>query len=650
MNINIDMRHQSLDMTLVILSFLVISLLVCPTGFAASKGGDQGTRERLDFLKNAPPASAYPEDDSLIINYSLEIKLLPDGKIVRRVHKQEKLFTPYAVDHHCDPIISFNQKEQQLKIIRARSFMKNGKIVDTTANGFNLSTPFALEKSPRFTDMTEMVVSHLGVEKGGIIELDYRLEDKKKLNPFLGGRLPLNLHAPVLAGKISISIPRSKKLYFACQNCTLKPLLKEDQEWRTYSWDLKGRKAAKHHSAERKDWDTISYLLFSTAENWPEALSDFIPLFESAAQKAPAIEKVMPKLSKDAPTAYMKVMALQNKVAKEITSTTWQWPRPYLWFVSRADTVYASKYGTPEEKAALLNGLLNQAGIKSRPVLVSDTTQLNDNIFFPGQFSMIRLLVQLPGEREILLNPACPIQDDQWYLCGGKKALLREKGDISIITLPAKTTLTNLSTVTGKLQIKADLSTKGQMEIISTGFFNPYHQLRNQGISQKTVDKLGNKILGGAKVTGYSFKYFDPTQVKLKLQLAKGAVDKISRGFYKVQLPIHPWSIEQLGIDYSHNQIDLPLEIKVPAREIFQMKISLPENFKVAYLPPKVEKENDSIAFKSGWRQEKNEVIMEREIFIKKVRVQPGRDYREFRQIFLEYFKDKNQTLLLEVR
>jgi len=63
--------------------------------------------------------------------------------------------------------------------------MADGKKVETPSNAFNEILPSFAAGAPAFNGLRDMVITHTGLERGAVINLDYTLHTAKDNTPAL---------------------------------------------------------------------------------------------------------------------------------------------------------------------------------------------------------------------------------------------------------------------------------------------------------------------------------------------------------------------------------------------------------------------------------------------------------------------------------
>jgi hypothetical protein len=163
---------RNIKCALVIVTLLLVSIgLFAPCAMAAQALSGLPSFKELE--------ARYPQSDAVVLFDSLIITFDSEFRISKQRHRAVMLFTDNAINRYGDPRILFNAETQELNVLAARVYMRDGTIVDTQRNGMNQTTPFALELAPDYVNWQEMVVTHVGIEKGCVAELNYVIGDKK---------------------------------------------------------------------------------------------------------------------------------------------------------------------------------------------------------------------------------------------------------------------------------------------------------------------------------------------------------------------------------------------------------------------------------------------------------------------------------------
>jgi hypothetical protein len=158
-----------------VLSFIAVHPAVGLTvGEARGPLGEDRIRQMVEV---APQEAAFPDAEALILFDGTYITYQNGMASVRR-QRLIKVYTEYAIDELGDPRLAYDRGRQDLSIQASRTYLLDGSAVDTPENGYNEVTPFGLDLSVEQLDMREMVVTHVGMERGVSILLDWTVSDR----------------------------------------------------------------------------------------------------------------------------------------------------------------------------------------------------------------------------------------------------------------------------------------------------------------------------------------------------------------------------------------------------------------------------------------------------------------------------------------
>ena len=158
------------------------------------------------FALQAQPEAVF---NKLIKQYTWN----SDGSMTYRYRKEVKLNTHMAFNQlYGETFIIYNKEFQTLRIHECYTRQADGTIVKAPDNAFNEVLPAFAVDAPAYNHLTEMVITHTGLEIGATIYLDYTLTTGVGYYPFLDVAETLEEHAPVTECEVSITMPADEKL------------------------------------------------------------------------------------------------------------------------------------------------------------------------------------------------------------------------------------------------------------------------------------------------------------------------------------------------------------------------------------------------------------------------------------------------------
>ena len=308
--------------------------------------------------------SASFDHDAEYLKKSIIYKLNADGSSMFEYHSRIKLHTYRATNRiFGESFIKYNPDFQKLEILLSETTMKDGKKVKSPKNAYNEVLPSRAKKFPHFAGLKEMVVTHVGIERGAVIEFKYRLYTKAGLNTYFSGLEYLSEQYPVNELKIVVTHPASKKMNISVTKFNDLLLKKINGDNIEYSLSLNS--IGKFNNEPLSNNANRAYLVFSDAEQWSEIfpgryadkdipeklIKDINMIKKSTSSKLEKLFKIQKLFVSDSDLCRLDHRTIGNRVRG-------------------SKQVYNSNYATGPEKAYLLSGVLERAGIKNE-ILVS---------------------------------------------------------------------------------------------------------------------------------------------------------------------------------------------------------------------------------------------------------------------------------------
>jgi hypothetical protein len=412
----------------------------------------------------------YPGSDAVVLYDSLVVTLGSDNHIAKRRHRAVMLFTDNAINRYGDPRILFNAATQDLTVLAARVRMRDGRIAEVRKNGFNQTTPFALDLAPDYVDWQETVVTMMGIEKGCIAELHYLIADKNP-SPYLSGVEIFSAEDPTEERVLAVKLPPGMSLAFApLSGGAPAPDAGTSGTWAWTARDIPGRMP---FDGGIWEGDYFPAMCYSTAADWQGLLSKIGTDLAAVSEPVPAAEASILDAVKDCLTNEARALAVHRLAVGAVTGVH----APFTLFAAPARSagrIYDSGYASALDRAVLLAAMLRTLQFSPKFVLVSAGTTAVGDVPAPELFSRIAVSVPLGSEGELLLDPTAPLEHDPAFSLAGRT--LAYLGPAPwLAQLPAKTAADSRSALTLALKPGKDGGFDGKGTAILKGAFSPYY-------------------------------------------------------------------------------------------------------------------------------------------------------------------------------
>jgi hypothetical protein len=203
--------------------------------------------------------------DGEYISITKTYTLNPSGDWTCRYHHRLKFLTYYAINSlYGETFIVYNPAFQKLKINKAVTTMADGTIVPSPKNAFNEVLPRYAANFLTANILREMVVTHTGLERGAIVELDYEIQTAAGFFPAMMGNELLQTSSPVDDLKIVVKIPEGITLNHKLISIKSEPVVSHEKGFQVFTFLFKNLTALTHDDFQARDQRFIPRLIFST--------------------------------------------------------------------------------------------------------------------------------------------------------------------------------------------------------------------------------------------------------------------------------------------------------------------------------------------------------------------------------------------------
>ena len=569
---------------------MMVSRAAGPGVGAASPAGASAIP--FDAAKGAPGKSElrlrYAGNDAVVLFDSLVASRDADGRVSKRRHRAVMLLTDNAINRYGDPRILFNAAKQELTVLTARVYMRDGTIADTQKNGINRTTPFALEAAPDYTDWQETVVTHVGIEKGCIAELQYVIADNDP-SPWLSGVEVFGAEDPTLERTVMVRLPAGAALQHASLNGAPGPALPSTG---VYVWTVKDIPGRTPFDGGAWEGDYFPTVVYGTAAGWRDVLGAMEQSIGDALHGAESFQAKVDEAVKDAKGFEDRILKIHRMELGCVSAVR----PPFSLFGApprTANRIYESAYATPLDRAVLLMGMIRAAGFDNPlPVLVSSGKSWPGDIPAPEVFGKILVAVST-DQGAYILDPGAPYEHGSAFTLAGR-TLIDLDGQGTVVRFPARRADESRTSLDITLKPGDDGALAGEGVAAMTGLFSPYYVIRGTGDETKEfITARCAGMFGGADVTSWNLLRLDPNRVELAFHFTVKLPDKKSGERAYLPLP-KPLEAALSGIDRARLERSYCPDALACEPSMLEVTCTLeePPGWKIVALPPAGNEEN----------------------------------------------------------
>jgi hypothetical protein len=582
------------------------------------------------------------KSDAVYQEQTKEYTLNKDGSWIYH-YSHKLLLNSYYAFHNLygEDFIVYDPAFQKLKINRSVTTMADGKQVSTPDNAYNELLPGFAANVPAWNRLREMVVTHTALERGATIDFDYTLTTAKGYTPALMGNEQLLMNSAVKKLTFIVHVPSGSSFNYEQFSIQSKPSVAKHGSKTTYTWTLSDLPAALREDFRPKEQQNRPRIVFLASAKSADAIAGFATqeAFKCEVSANVKEESARSVLGLDKPL--LKVLKLQEKTANEMN--TWQVPLQNSGFKLRnIAAIWLSNGGTEAEKAVLLTGMLRSQNIQAEPVAVVAERFYSPKTVNPSLFERFLVKVSLSGMEPVFLSPIQSDQQDLRYTLAGKRIVSLVPGKIQpseVIGEPR-----NLLSLSGNLELDANLSLNGKLSLELGGRLNPWLKLQRDTAHAVT---MVSGAFGNGIVTDIVKGKTDIDLSSFSFQATSGSFATEKAGHVFLKLPALPTGSDSWHMTELVSSRVEPLEIPFTVIESYDLFITLPEGMELASPAASVKLNNDAGSIEMSISAEGRQLHIVKKINITNTTV-PVDKYEAFRSMINTWNSKKYREVVLK--
>jgi len=572
--------------------------------------------------------------DAWYLSISREYTLNSDGSVDFRYIKEQKLLT-YRAFHNLygETFVVYNPAYQKLKVNSVYTVMADGKKIVAPQNAFNEVLPAYAANAPAYNSLREMVITHTGLERNAIINLDYEVHTEAGIFPALMGNELLAENEPVKTLEFRVRLPIGQKLYYKLLNAVSQPEIRSDGKYQVYTWKLNDLPATSAEEAQQGVMECYPRLVFSSTDD-PETLFAYFtkqPAFRFVLDDQ--MKDIVNKMIAEKKNNFDLALKIQDKVVNELRL----FPLPLrvaLYQCRTPEQSWKSNGATVLEKAVLFTSFLKAAGMDARVVGIIKTAQVNEKN--PTLADLEDFAVQVQDKEFGLwyfsltgLNPV-----NLKFTLPGRSFIVLESDTKKLSVVKAESPKQMIKVI-GNLIVSSDPKLTGEVSISMEGSVYPFAGLMRD--KKRMKNSLSGGLISGdssnVKVTEFNQENgFQSYIVQSDKPFRKDS------NFYYFNIPIVTMGIDSWGIRTLTTKRETTYEIPSMADESYNYTITLPSTMHLFTPAKKIVVSNKAGVFSWEVKTQDGKVAVKRQLKFSE-RVFQGSDYADFK-ILMDYWNN----------
>jgi len=588
-------------------------------------------------------------EDAVLLFDGQELHWLPDGRLVRHIHRIILINTNIGMYRYGDHRIPYDDTHCTLKVVTVRTW-RDGQWWETGPTGIVSTLPYELDHAFDYTNMRETMLLHNGIEKPCILEVAYSIEDRE---PFRQGVEELWTFArdePAVQSWFTLGLPMGQKPHVSVSEGVPEAEKDTDRErgLDIYSWKM-GPVDAIPRPRTDDAAAHVPHIVWSTWDSWEDYGNELSRAFRSAMTIDEHLKKYLDSLLESARTDGEKADLIAGFINDRVSSVSY--PEHYWWFIPReAIRTYATAYGHRLDRAVLAAAMFKEAGLRADPMFLGVGYGAVDE-GIPTLALMTGISVAVSGDNlEAYYDPSSGTVSNGVSRIYGRTVWLPGSGDRPGVNLSGEN---EQSMIDVSISLSFD---KKEKKFTGTGYYyadNGFSRYdRMEGLAGEAMTFLGSVITGildGAKVTAFNPSRFSRLGVEmgLEVELKKPEPDDLGR----LQLVIGEPSggvFDQLpdNIRLYHKERSSPVRIASLMKQRVQLRLDL-NGLDVVYYPFDQIIENDAGCFSITVGKAEDRITITRELELTRSIYQPE-EWPALRALLLADRHERNQTLLVK--
>lgn len=567
-----------------------------------------------ELAKKAPDASAYPEDNSIILLDNVRKVVYGNGAAEEKRTVVAKMFNATGVDVWKEYGIPVYNR-QNLTVEKAEVLKPSGEKIEAEQNYSHIV----------FT----------GLEVGDVIHITYKLQDyiTGKLAQHFWDEVYFSTFYPVMKRRYSVLAAPDFEFKYVYANGTLEPSIETKDEFKLYVWEKGDLPSLKHEAYMPSLADVGERLIISSFDDWQWIADWYMGLAKEKAKSDFDVKEVAAQLFTDPDMSEReKAHKIYDYIVNNIRYSSIPFMQSAL-IPQKASAVINNKIGDCKDVSTLFVALSKEAGLDASLVLVSTRDNGDSGMRLPSinfNHCIAKVMVDDQPYYVELTSDFLAFSTFSSYLERAFALEIVSNGDeaeAQPIRLDPATRLKNLTTRQTTLVLSADGSLEVNKSNSKTGYAAARMRMtyRDLGEEARRKELLGSLTdeFPSVKLKEFTFTSgLDTVDSDISYKYVYVATDVLTEVGGGMKLLKLPWSDqvsaipEFLSLEKRVFDIDY-WEWTNDDSEVEVMEIAIPATMKLVELPKNVVISSSVADYSLSFEKKGDKVIATRKMVYK---------------------------------
>ena len=462
------------------------------------------------------------EIKNLYVLLDKKIRLIEkDGSASYIIHKVIRIISQAGLDYLKNVRQYYNSDRYEVFVERAGTYDSNGKFIDADKDTFITITPDEISDYLMYSNSKQLVFTLPALKIGSTVEYKIRFKARNvDLSPGWNDMFLLSSYLPTHFMKYVLRVPVGTNVKYQLQQLKKKPDFFRLKDYEIYTWQIKDVPMYKfdRHQPAFKDFAPLIYV--TSEKDWDRIIRWYSDLFFSSMQITDEVSELANEITKDKKTVLEKIQAVYEYIQKNIRYVGIEFGLSAYKPHEPGDIV-KNKYGDCKDQTLFLISLLNNAGIKAYPALISptDSGRVIKDMPALGHFNHVISYIPRSGnmKKDLFLDTTDAITGFGRLPTGdqGRNVLIitdKQKG----FWLETEVDTPEHNLVMQEYDYKIDLIGRGTIKLKETykGVFGDSLRARFNGLEEEKIKEvMKNAIIGSRNKVEFSKIWLDNLHV-----------------------------------------------------------------------------------------------------------------------------------------